>query len=144
MGADNIIVNAGAGKRSHRRSRVLLSAMLCGDSGDIPVRLRDLSRSGALVEHPEPLAVGSQVVFHRGATMVPARVAWAGPGRMGLEFLRAIEENEVLVHVGRRAPAPVEPRAAAPPRAVETDLTEEQRKLAKLWSLRVGIRMPKP
>ena len=37
----------------------------------------------------------------RGKISVPARVAWAGNDRVGLEFLYAIDEHEVLVQLGR-------------------------------------------
>jgi len=49
----------------------------------------------------------------RGATVVPARVAWAGEDRVGLEFHYMIDEQEVLVHITRRAQP--KPRASAGP-----------------------------
>jgi hypothetical protein len=98
-----------ASKRSTKRSRVLLRATLQTPRGGLDARLRDLSCKGALVECDARLAMDEEVVFVRGGTSVPARVAWLGGNRAGLEFLQPIEESEVLVHVDRRVSAPPPP-----------------------------------
>ena len=125
------------GRRSVRRARVLLAARLNTDSGDVDARLRDLSRKGALIECKQTLAVGDEVVFKRGDTVVPARVAWAANNRVGLEFLRMIDESEVLIHVSR-VPPPQQQRFRRP-RVLSEDLTEQERQLAKVWAVSVGI-----
>ena len=128
-----------AGKRVAKRSRVLLAAKLRTDAGDLPVRLRDLSRRGALLEGNHDLAVDDEVVFARGATSVPARVAWTGGSRLGIEFLDEIDAAEVLVHVSpkssKKAPAPTgfrRPRLAS-------ELTARQLQHARRWAASVGI-----
>ena len=80
MGVENFSSTA-AGKRSAKRARVLLAAKLETAWGETEARLRDLSQKGALVECANVPPVGSEVVFVRGNTRVPARVAWAGYGR---------------------------------------------------------------
>jgi hypothetical protein len=105
MGVENFGNTSAGSKRSAKRARVLLAARLETDSGEIEARLRDLSQKGALVECLQVPPVGSEVVFVRGATRVPARVAWAGPDRVGLEFHHEIDEHEVYVQLGRRPPA---------------------------------------
>lgn len=133
-----------AGKRSAKRNRVLLSARLRTGFGEIDARLRDLSTKGALVECDERLEVGEEVVFSRGQTVVPARVAWTGGKRVGLEFLRTIDESEVLVQLGRSVSNPADDRYRRAPvaggrPALHGSLSEQERKLARLWGARVGI-----
>ncbi len=137
MGVENF-ANAAAGKRSAKRALVLLAAKLETDSGEIEARLRDLSRKGALVECPQVPRAGSEVVFVRGATRVPARVAWAGIDRVGLEFHHMIDEHEVLVQLGKRPPPP----KAASLRRPALGLSADERKVAQAWSATVGLHLP--
>lgn len=120
--------------RRGKRSLVLLAAKVRTPGGVIDVRLRNLSRSGALLEAERIPAVATQVTFERGETRVPARVAWVSEGRFGLEFLQQIEESEVLVHVGRpssRQPvqAPVVRRTGFRSNA----LSRSEREIAADW-----------
>ncbi len=126
-----------AGQRSAKRNRVLLAAKLETPAGEVDARLRDLSQKGALVECEQRLHVGDEVVFKRGATVVRARVAWTGAGRVGLEFKREIDESEVLVQLGRAPSTNNQQRFRRP--ALHGSLTEHERKLARLWSSSVGI-----
>lgn len=103
--------NGPQGRRG-KRSLVLLAAKVRTPTGEINVRLRNLSRTGALLEAEKMPTVATEVTFERGDTRVPARVAWVSEGRFGLEFLEQIEESEVLVHVGR--PSSVRPPVQAP------------------------------
>jgi hypothetical protein len=139
MGVENF-ANASAGsKRSAKRARVLLAAKLETDAGEIDARLRDLSQKGALVECLQVPPVGSEVVFVRGATRVPARVAWAGPDRVGLEFHHEIDEHEVFVQLGKRPPPKAtnfrRPGFGGPPSPDEGGTAEE-------WSATVGLTLP--
>ena len=140
MGVENF-ANAAAGKRSAKRARVLLAAKLETDSGEIEARLRDLSQKGALVECLQVPPAGSEVVFVRGVTRVPARVAWAGADRVGLEFHHMIDEHEVLVQLGKRPPPP---KAAASLRrpGFANGLSADERKVARAWSVAVGLNLP--
>ena len=83
MGVEHFVDGPVAGKRQAKRARVLLAAKLQTATGEIDARLRDLSRKGALVECQTVPPVGTEVIFIRGPTSVPARVAWTGarPGR---------------------------------------------------------------
>ena len=139
MGVENF-QNAPAGsKRSAKRARVLLAAKLKTPFGEVDARLRDLSRKGALVECTQVPPVGTEVVFVRGSTIVPARVAWAGADRIGLEFHYMIDEQEVLVHITRRAqPKPENFRRPG----LKEALSEDQRKVAHAWGVSVGINLP--
>lgn len=139
MGVENF-ANASAGKRSAKRARVLLAAKLETDSGEIDARLRDLSQKGALVECLQVPRAGSEVVFVRGATRVPARVAWAGPDRVGLEFHHMIDEHEVFVQLGKRPPPKAE--TFRRPGIGTTGLSADERKMAKAWGVTVGLNIP--
>ena len=137
MGADNFVNSEVGGKRAAKRARVLLAAKLRTPFGEIEARLRDLSRKGALVECQRPLEVGSEVMFVRGSTMVPARVAWAAAGRVGLEFLFMIDEHEVLVQLKRRTGEATGDRFRRP--GLGEAMSDQERKLALAWGVTVGL-----
>ena len=136
MGAENFVNSPVSGKRSAKRARVLLAARLDTPFGEIDARLRDLSRKGALVECNKALDVGTEVTFKRGSTIVPARVAWTGGGKIGLEFLFMIDEQEVLVQLKRVSNVQSE-RFRRP--GLNEGLTDHDRKLAEAWGVTVGL-----
>jgi hypothetical protein len=137
MGADNFVNSGVGGKRAAKRARVLLAAKLQTPFGEFDARLRDLSQKGALVECTRSLEVGTEVTFIRGATMVPSRVAWVAPGRLGLEFLFMIDEQEVLVQLKRRSAAS---RVALFRRSgLSEAMSDQERKLATAWGVTVGL-----
>jgi hypothetical protein len=140
MGADNFVNSEVGGKRATRRARVLLAAKLQTAFGEMDCRLRDLSRKGALVECSKQPPVGSEVTFVRGSTIVPARVAWAAAGRIGLEFLFMIDEQEVLVQLKRRRSEGAVERFRRP--GLHEDMSEKERKLAQAWGVTVGLTLP--
>jgi hypothetical protein len=137
MGADNFVNSGLGGKRAAKRARVLLAAKLRTPFGEIDARLRDLSRKGALVECLRPLEVGSEVMFVRGSTIVPARVAWAAAGRVGLEFKFMIDEHEVLVQLKRTSGEKVGDRFRRP--GLGEAMSDQERKLAQAWGVTVGL-----
>lgn len=87
--------------RRNKRSLVLIAARLKVTGESVDVRLRNLSCNGALLERDVPPPVGSPVVFERGDTVAPARVAWVSGTRFGVQFDEPIEESEVLIHIGK-------------------------------------------
>lgn len=140
MGVENFVNTQVGGKRAAKRARVLLAARLKTPYGEVEARLRDLSRKGALVECKKVPPVGSEVVFTRGTLAVPARVAWTGDGRVGLEFDCMIDQSEVLVQLGRGAKG----RGAYDFRGswVDEKITGKERKLAIAWGVTVGLTVP--
>ena len=140
MGVESFGDASVTGNRQARRARVLLAAKLLTSEGELDARLRDLSRKGALVECNVAPPVGSELVFIRGATSVPARVAWAAGNRIGLEFAYMIDENEVLVQLGRAGGDQSQPRFRRP--GLFGDMSEQEKKLARLWGVSVGIAVP--
>jgi len=83
-------------------------------------------------------------VFVRGTTVVPARVAWAANDRVGLEFDHMIDEHELLVHIGKRAPAAPAPTYAQNYRrpGLGRGMSVEDSKVARAWSVAVGLNLP--
>lgn len=140
MGVETFGNSDVTGKRQAKRARVLLAAKLQTPAGEIDARLRDLSRKGALVECNVSPPAGTEVVFNRGATSVPARVAWAAGNRVGLEFAYMIDENEVLVQLRRTTSDQSQPRYRRP--GLFGDMSEQEKKLARLWGVSVGIAVP--
>lgn len=140
MGADNFVNSEIGGKRAARRARVLLAAKLKTPFGEVDARLRDLSRKGALVECGKQPPVGSEVMFIRGSTVVPARVAWTAAGRVGLEFLYMIDEQEVLVQLKKNSGGNNIDRYRRP--GLNEDMSDHERKLALAWGVTVGLTLP--
>ena len=140
MGADNFLNSEAQGKRGARRARVLLAAKLKTPFGEVDARLRDLSRKGALVECTKQPPVGSEVVFMRGSTIVPARVAWTAAGRVGLEFLYMIDEQEVLVQLKKTSGNQQYERFRRP--GLNETMSDQERKLAHAWGVTVGLTVP--
>jgi len=128
--------------RRSKRSLVLLSAKVRVDGKETDVRLRNLSQRGALLEGEEPPEVGTILMFERGRTRVKARVAWSKEGRFGVEFLKPIEEREVLVHVGRprSQPDPEPLLSYGRPGLKGQRLTPAERRLAESWARPVDRR----
>lgn len=141
MGVEQFVDGQVAGKRKAKRARVLLAAKLKTASGEIDARLRDLSRRGALVECREVPAVGTELIFNRGATSIPARVAWAGADRVGLEFAYMIDEHEVLVQLKRTTNDQNQPRFRRP-RLFGEQMSHQEKQIARLWGASVGISIP--
>jgi hypothetical protein len=85
--------------RREQRFSVDLPATLRGEASEIPVRLLDLSRGGALGACPFPPPAACSLTLVRGVLAIEARVAWARRGRFGLEFVRPIRATELLVQL---------------------------------------------
>ena len=92
---------AGEGRRECRRSRVMLSASMMTGAADIPVIIRDISSSGAQIATPVAPPVGSYVTLRRNDVCVLAKVVRRDGPRVGLEFRERIDEDSILVVVGR-------------------------------------------
>jgi hypothetical protein len=141
MGVESYVDAPIAGKRRAKRNRVLLAARLSTSAGEIDARLRDLSQKGALVECNVVPPTASEVLFSRGSISVPARVAWSSGNRVGLEFAYMIDESEVLVQLKRTGTDQNQPRFRRP-RLFGEEMSEHDKKLARLWGVSVGIALP--
>ncbi|HEX8642394.1 MAG TPA: PilZ domain-containing protein [Allosphingosinicella sp.] len=141
MGVENFVnTSLAPGQRQAKRARVLLAGRLQTPVGEVDARLRDISKKGALVECAKVPPVGCEVVFSRGQTVVPARVAWTGAGRVGLEFHYPIDENEVLVQL-KKAPSGTATQRFRRP-GLNEGLTDDDLQRARAWGVTVGIALP--
>lgn len=78
--------HCGAQQRSNVRSNMfVMAAIYCG-GGSRPVRIRNMSRSGALIESADIPAENSEVRLGRGSLSVFGRIIWRRGKRAGIRF----------------------------------------------------------
>jgi hypothetical protein len=80
-----------ANHRSESRANVFLAAVLQDRGSSTAVRIRNLSRSGALVEGPSLPPLGARVRLVRGHLQAAGDLAWSNPGQAGINFERLID-----------------------------------------------------
>lgn len=78
--------------RREARTHLFVAAALYSDAGSAPVNIRNISRSGALIEAPLLPLPGSSIVLKRGSLEAAGRIAWQANRRAGVAF-------EGLIHV---------------------------------------------
>jgi len=117
--------------RRSQRAKVLLAATLEVSGAQRPVKLRNLSADGALVEGEALPIEGTNVTFRRNELNAVGRIVWVDSRYAGIAFDEKLQPEQVLRHV----PAPrakVQPRLWRPGLRQNT-LTAEQRRLAESW-----------
>ena len=88
--------------RKNRRSNVLMTASLELSGTAVPVKLRNLSADGALVEGDKLPIEGASVVFRKGDLSVSGNVAWVKGRQAGVSFAQMLNPDQLLRHI----PAP--------------------------------------
>jgi len=88
--------------RKTRRSNVLMSASLELSGTSLPVKLRNLSADGALVEGDKLPIEGASLLFRKGDLSMPGTVAWVKGRQAGVSFAQKLHPDQLLRHV----PAP--------------------------------------
>lgn len=118
--------------RRSQRSNVLLAATLDTGTAKLPVKLRNLSAEGALVQGIRLPASGGLVHFCRNELSVPSRVAWVHGDYAGIAFAEQLKPEEVL----RNVPSPKAriPTSFRRPGLTCRELTEQE----KAMLLRLG------
>ena len=89
-------------KREEKRSRVFLSAELDAGAGAASVRIRDISRTGALLESESPCSADDIVQLTCGTTTLKARVAWVDRDWFGVEFFTPLLMGDLIDATGVR------------------------------------------
>lgn len=125
--------------RRQRRSQVLLSASLELSGAAVPVKLRNLSAEGALVEGENLPVEGAELVFRRQELSLPARVIWVRGGRCGLSFNEPLSPEAVLRHIPTPRPR-VLPEFRRP--GLSTRLSDIDRDAASQWGWRPSFDRP--
>jgi hypothetical protein len=90
--------------RRSRRSPVLLAASVEIAGVEQPVKLRNLSTEGALIEGDRLPLEGSTTFFLRNDLRVKGRVVWVAGRYAGIAFGRPLEKDQVLRNVPRPKP----------------------------------------
>jgi len=88
--------------RKNRRSNVLMSASLELSGTSLPVKLRNLSAEGALVEGDKLPIEGASILFRKGDLSIVGTVAWVKGRQAGINFAQKLDPEQLLRHV----PAP--------------------------------------
>jgi hypothetical protein len=88
-----------AQNRRSRRSNVLMSASIELSGTSVPVKLRNLSADGALIEGDNLPVEGSELVFRKAELSLDGRVAWVHGKRAGIAFAQVLCPEAVLRHV---------------------------------------------
>jgi len=88
--------------RKNRRSNVLMSASLELSGTSLPVKLRNLSAEGALVEGDKLPVEGASFLFRKGDLSIVGTVAWVKGRQAGISFAQKLDPEQLLRHV----PAP--------------------------------------
>jgi hypothetical protein len=117
--------------RRSRRAPVLLAANIELRGVAVPVKLRNLSAQGALIEGERLPAEGSITYFARKDLRLRCEVMWVEGRYAGIRFSRELEREEVLRHI----PPPREtfkPEFRRPGFASKP-LTPAERKLIEAW-----------
>ena len=86
---------------SIRWRRVYLPGRIRSGSTELPVLIRNISCSGALVTCQLVPIVGSVVTFSRGSIEVQAQVVRTDGNDIGLHFEEPIDESLLLADTGR-------------------------------------------
>lgn len=88
--------------RKNRRSNVLMSASLELSGTSLPVKLRNLSAEGSLVEGDKLPVEGASILFRKGDLSMAGTVAWVKGRQAGISFAQKLDPDQLLRHV----PAP--------------------------------------
>ena len=118
--------------RQTRRSNVLLAASIEALGTVIPVKLRNLSTEGALIEGDGLPIEGSEVLFRRNELSVSSRVAWVHGKQAGVAFRRPIPQEDVLRNIpGPKYRAPTNFRREG---LAVRKLSPDERRLVESWA----------
>ena len=118
-------------RRSHR-SNVLLAATIEASGASHPVKLRNLSTEGALIEGDDLPVEGSEVMFRRNELSVNGRVAWVHGKHAGVAFRGPIAQEDVLRNIPKpRSRVPADYRR---PALASRSMTPEEKRLAESWA----------
>jgi hypothetical protein len=85
--------------RKSRRSPVYLAATVEIAGAPQPVKLRNLSEEGALIEAERLPLEGATTFFERNELRLKSRVVWVEGRYAGIAFARPLRQEEVLRHV---------------------------------------------
>ena len=103
------LVSGGAGftARAGERHRTLLCATIATTTNQYPIKLRDLSADGAMIEGDRIPHPGTDILIRRGALEMLATVIWVKDHRAGLKFEESLSDGEVWGQINPPPPTSV-------------------------------------
>lgn len=117
--------------RRSRRSNVLMSASIELSGMSLPVKLRNLSNEGALIEGENLPVEGSEVIFRKAELTLKGRIAWVEGKRAGVAFAELLSPDAVMRHIPLPRPR-VKLDFRRPP-LVSRPLNDSERKIGEQW-----------
>jgi hypothetical protein len=104
-----------AERRQSQRAAVMFTATIADAAPQCPIKFRNLSSSGALVEGDELPTKGSSMLLHHHGQPLRGVVVWTEGQRGGVRFERPLNVSASLRHVSK-------PRHLTPPRSTRPGL----------------------
>ena len=86
--------------RGEGRANVFLSAVLNTGTQALPVRIRNISPHGALIDGPSIPAARVQVLLVRGGLSAAGQIAWREKDQAGISFDETVETSAWVARVG--------------------------------------------
>ena len=77
--------------RKEPRKSLFAAAVIYFHSASVPVRIRNVSPEGALIESPELPEAGTEVRLSRGSLSALGQIRWALEGKAGLAFASPVD-----------------------------------------------------
>ena len=72
------------------RTNMFIAAVMMVEGSSSPIKVRNMSRHGALIDTPVTLCAGDRMVVSRGSLAACGTVVWSAGGRCGVHFTSAI------------------------------------------------------
>ena len=117
--------------RRGSRSNVLLAASIEVSGAVIPVKLRNLSSQGALIEGRGLPVEGSEILFRRNDLGIPSRIVWVDGDQAGVGFNSPLQQEDVLRNIPKPRPR-IMPDFKRPGLACRK-LTPDEQRLIDSW-----------
>lgn len=117
--------------RRSRRSPVLLAATIEVAGRAVPVKLRNLSEEGALIEGDRLPLDGATTFFERNELRLKGRVVWVHGRYAGVAFDEPLKTEQVLRNVPK--PKPVAHGDFKRPGLACRPLTDYERRMLERW-----------
>lgn len=76
-----------------------MSASLELSGSSVPVKLRNLSADGALVEGDQLPVEGASILFRKGDISTSGMVAWVNGRQAGISFAEKLDPEQLLRHI---------------------------------------------
>ena len=101
------------GNRAEGRANVFLGAVLDSGAGSVPVRVRNISPNGALIEGPILPAPGARIRLARGTLHATGTLAWEAQNHAGVSFEEPIDVHAWVQRIGHPGQQRVDSAVAA-------------------------------